>query len=32
MLNTIGAGAGLRMLLTGVVIVAVITAAGGDKR
>jgi ribose transport system permease protein len=31
MLNTIGVGAGLRLLLTGLVIVAVIVAAGGQR-
>lgn len=31
MLNTYGASAGVRLLLTGLIIVAVITAAGGDK-
>jgi ribose transport system permease protein len=31
MLNTFGVSAGLRLLLTGLVIVAVITAAGGQK-
>ena len=31
MLNTYGVGAGLRLLLTGVIIVAVIAAAGGPK-
>lgn len=31
MLNTFGASAGVRLLLTGVIIVAVITAAGGEK-
>ena len=31
MLNTYGASAGVRLLLTGVIIVAVITAAGGEK-
>ena len=32
MLNTYGVGAGLRLLLTGVIIVAVIAAAGGEKQ
>jgi len=31
MLNTFGASAGIRLILTGVIIVAVITVAGGDK-
>lgn len=31
MLNTYGASAGVRLLLTGIIIVAVITAAGGEK-
>jgi len=31
MLNTFGVSAGVRLLLTGLIIVAVITAAGGDK-
>lgn len=31
MLNTFGASAGVRLLLTGLIIVAVITAAGGDR-
>ena len=31
MLNTFGVGAGVRLVLTGLVIVAVITAAGGEK-
>ena len=31
MLNTFGVSAGVRLLLTGVIIVAVITAAGGEK-
>jgi ribose transport system permease protein len=31
MLNTYGASAGVRLLLTGLIIVAVITAAGGEK-
>jgi hypothetical protein len=31
MLNSFGAGAGVRPVLTGLVIVAVITAAGGQK-
>lgn len=31
MLNTFGASAGIRLILTGVIIVAVITIAGGDK-
>ena len=31
MLNTAGAGAGLRMLLTGLIIIGVITLAGGEK-
>jgi ribose transport system permease protein len=31
MLNTYGVGAGLRLLLTGVIIVAIIAAAGGEK-
>jgi ribose transport system permease protein len=31
MLNTFGVGAGMRLLLTGIIIVAVITAAGGRK-
>ena len=31
MLNTFGAGAGMRLLLTGVIIVAVIALAGGKK-
>jgi ribose transport system permease protein len=32
MLNTYGVGAGLRLLLTGVIIVAVIAAAGGERQ
>ncbi|MBV8107089.1 MAG: ABC transporter permease, partial [Hyphomicrobiales bacterium] len=32
MLNTFGVSAGVRLLLTGLIIVAVITAAGGEKR
>jgi ribose transport system permease protein len=31
MLNSAGAGAGLRMLLTGIIIIGVITVAGGEK-
>jgi ribose transport system permease protein len=31
MLNSAGAGAGLRMLLTGLIIITVITVAGGEK-
>jgi ribose transport system permease protein len=31
MLNTFGVSAGVRLLLTGLIIVAVITAAGGEK-
>ncbi len=31
MLNAVGAGSGLRMLLTGLIIVAVITVAGGPR-
>ncbi len=31
MLNTFGASAGVRLILTGLIIVAVITVAGGDK-
>ena len=31
MLNTFGAGAGIRLIMTGVIIIAVITIAGGDK-
>jgi ribose transport system permease protein len=31
MLNTFGVSPGLRLLLTGLIIVAVITAAGGQK-
>ncbi len=31
MLNTFGASAGIRLILTGLIIVAVITIAGGDK-
>jgi len=31
MLNTFGASAGIRLILTGLIIVAVITVAGGDK-
>ena len=31
MLNTFGVSAGMRLLLTGLIIVAVITAAGGRK-
>lgn len=31
MLNTFGAGAGVRLILTGLIIIAVITAAGGRK-
>jgi ribose transport system permease protein len=31
MLNAVGAGAGLRMVLTGLIIIAVITVAGGRK-
>lgn len=31
MLNTFGASAGIRLIMTGVIIVAVITIAGGDK-
>ena len=32
MLNTFGVSAGVRLLVTGLIIVAVITAAGGEKR
>ena len=32
MLNTYGASAGVRLLLTGIIIVGVITAAGGEKQ
>ncbi len=32
MLNTFGVSAGVRLLLTGLIIVAVITAAGGERR
>jgi ribose transport system permease protein len=32
MLNTFGVSAGVRLLATGLIIVAVITAAGGEKR
>lgn len=31
MLNTLGVGAGMRLLLTGLIIVAIITAAGGKR-
>jgi ribose transport system permease protein len=31
MLNTFGVGAGLRLLLTGLIIIAIITIAGGPK-
>ena len=31
MLNTYGAGAGLRLILTGLIIILVITIAGGDR-
>jgi ribose transport system permease protein len=31
MLNTFGAGAGVRLVMTGLIIIAVITMAGGDK-
>ena len=31
MLNTLGFGAGTRMVLTGLVIIGVITAAGGER-
>lgn len=31
MLNTLGVSAGLRLILTGLIIIGVITAAGGDK-
>ena len=31
MLNTLGASAGIRLIMTGLIIVAVITTAGGDK-
>ena len=31
MLNTLGASAGIRLIMTGLIIVAVITIAGGDK-
>ena len=31
MLNTFGAGAGIRLIMTGVIIIAVITIAGGDE-
>ena len=31
MLNTFGASAGIRLIMTGLIIVAVITSAGGDK-
>lgn len=32
MLNTFGASAGVRLIMTGVIIIAVITIAGGDKQ
>ena len=32
MLNTFGAGAGIRLIMTGLIIIAVIVAAGGDKQ
>lgn len=31
MLNTFGAGAGVRLIMTGIIIITVITIAGGDK-
>ncbi len=31
MLNTLGTGTGLRLVLTGLIIIAVIVAAGGEK-
>ena len=31
MLNTFGASAGIRLIMTGLIIVVVITIAGGDK-
>jgi ribose transport system permease protein len=31
MLNTYGASAGVRLVLTGLIIIAMITLAGGDK-
>jgi ribose transport system permease protein len=31
MLNTFGASAGIRLIMTGLIIVAVITVAGGDE-
>ncbi len=31
MLNTFGAGAGVRLVMTGLIIITVITVAGGDK-
>ena len=31
MLNTFGASAGIRLILTGVIIIAVIVAAGGER-
>ncbi|NND41294.1 MAG: ABC transporter permease, partial [Silicimonas sp.] len=32
MLNTFGAGAGIRLVLTGLIIIGVIVAASGGKR
>jgi ribose transport system permease protein len=32
MLNTFGASAGIRLIMTGLIIVAVITVAGGDEQ
>ena len=32
MLNTFGASAGIRLIMTGLIIVAVITIAGGDEQ
>jgi ribose transport system permease protein len=32
MLNTLGASAGIRLILTGLIIIGVIAVAGGDKQ
>jgi ribose transport system permease protein len=32
MLNTFGASAGIRLIMTGLIIIAVITIAGGDEQ
>ena len=32
MLNTLGASAGIRLILTGLLIIAVIVAAGGEEQ